>query len=50
MADYERAERLARLAPESNDDALLRYNCCIRLIQFHKLEPRIGDDSEQPLE
>ena len=47
MTDYERAEQLA---PPGNDDALLRYNCCIRLIQFRKLEAASGDDAEQPLE
>jgi hypothetical protein len=47
MVDYERAEQLA---PEGNEDALLRYNCCIRLIQFHKLEASRGYDGEQPLE
>jgi len=47
MGEYERAEQLA---PEDNDDALLRYNCCIRLIQFHKLEAPHEYDGEQPLE
>jgi hypothetical protein len=47
MVDYEHAESLA---PVDNDDALLRYNCCVRLIQFHKLEASVGYQGELPLE
>jgi hypothetical protein len=47
MADYERAEALAS---DGNDDPLLRYNSCIRLIQVRKLEPASPDEGEQPLE
>jgi hypothetical protein len=47
MIDYERAEELA---PEGHDDALLRYNCCVRLIQFHRLESSPRYEGEQPLE
>jgi hypothetical protein len=47
MLDYERAEEAA---PQGNDDALLRYNCCIRLIQAHKLQAVRHYEGEQPLE
>lgn len=47
MALYEQAEALA---PAGNDDAVLRYNACVRMIERHSLVPPQADDREQPLE
>lgn len=33
-----------RLAPAGNDDAILRWNACVRLIDRHGLQP--GDEPE----
>tara|TARA_R110001583_G_scaffold69365_5_gene196710 strand:+ start:278 stop:781 length:504 start_codon:yes stop_codon:yes gene_type:complete len=38
---YEQAEQLR---PENNDEAILRWNSCIRTIQKEKLEPRIDNE------
>jgi hypothetical protein len=42
MALYERAERSS---PEANDDAVLRWNSCVRTIRRFRLGPR--DDEEE---
>lgn len=47
MSWYEKAERLR---PTGNDDALLRWNACARIITANKLEPRSAESSELPLE
>jgi hypothetical protein len=47
MAFYERADELA--AP-GDDDAVLRYNTCVRMIQRHNLVPPSRDAQEPPLE
>ena len=47
MSWFEKAERLR---PPGNDDALLRWNACARLIMAHKLEPRPAGSRELPLE
>jgi len=47
MAAYETAEKLA---PGGNDDAVLRYNACVRMIERHALSAPLADDHEQPLE
>jgi hypothetical protein len=47
MASYERAEAVA---PTGNDDAVLRYNACVRMMQRHDLTPPGRDESEPPLE
>lgn len=47
MAAFEAAEELA---PAGNDDAVLRYNACVRLIERHELTAPQADDREQPLE
>jgi hypothetical protein len=47
MAAYERAEKLA---PGGNDDAVLRFNACVRIIERHGLTAPQRDDSEPPLE
>ena len=48
MADYEKAEAIR---PPNNDDALLRWNTCARIIMLNHLKPRDEERSpEQPLE
>jgi hypothetical protein len=47
MSFYEKAEQLA---PPGNDDAVLRYNACVRMIERHGLVAPHADDHEQPLE
>lgn len=46
MASYEEAEKIR---PAGNDDALLRYNSCIRTIRSEGLEP-VDESGELPLE
>lgn len=38
------------LAPEGNDEAILRHNTCVRTIQWHHLVEPVRDDQELPLE
>ena len=47
MEHYEKAERER---PSGNDDSILRWNTCVRLIQFHNLTPRTEKYVEQQLE
>lgn len=47
MAAYERAEKLA---PAGNDDAVLRFNACVRMIERYELSAPELDDAEPPLE
>ena len=48
MECYERAETLR---PPANDDAVLRWNTCVRLLERHPhLAPAFEDRSEPPLE
>ncbi len=47
MRCYERAEQLRT---PGDDDALLRWNTCARMIMQHKLAPQIDERVEQPLE
>ena len=47
MRRYEEAETLR---PGGNDDAILRWNTCARLIMRHHLEPRNEEYIEPPLE
>ncbi|HXB07966.1 MAG TPA: hypothetical protein VNW04_12635 [Puia sp.] len=47
MEHYERAEAIR---PAGNDDAILRWNTCVRLITHHRLEPRQEEYMEPPLE
>jgi len=47
MADYEKAEKLA---PAGNNDAVLRFNACVRMIERQALCAPRTDDLEQPLE
>ena len=47
MDCYERAEKNR---PTGNDDALLRYNSCVRTIRAERLTPRTEPEYELPLE
>ena len=47
MASYERAEKLAA---SGNDDAVLRFNACVRMIERHGLTPPPADEREPLLE
>jgi hypothetical protein len=47
MRFYEQAESLR---PPGNDDALLRWNACARIIMRNKLSPAVDDRVELPLE
>ena len=47
MAWYEKAEAVR---PAGNDDALLRWNACARIIMRNHLSPRLVDASEPYLE
>jgi hypothetical protein len=47
MAAYETAEKIA---PAGNDDAVLRFNACVRMIERHGLSAPSQGDYEQPLE
>ena len=47
MELYEKAETIR---PDGNDDAILRWNTCARLIERNHLEPRKEDYIEPPLE
>ena len=43
MASYEEAEAIR---PPGNDDALLRWNACARIIMQNRLEPRVEERVE----
>lgn len=47
MELYEKAEALR---PHGNDDAILRWNTCLRLIMSHQLKPRDEEYVDPPLE
>ena len=47
MRAYERAEAIR---PAGNDDAILRWNACARILRDHNLGPRSEDEIEQPIE
>ncbi len=47
MSWYEKAEAVR---PPGNDDAVLRWNTCARIIERNKLVPREEDSYEPPLE
>jgi hypothetical protein len=44
---YDDAEKIA---PAGNDDAILRHNTCVRIIERHHLQAPLRDDQELPLE
>lgn len=43
-------ERAAAHRPAGNDDAILRWNACVRTIEHHKLKPREIERNEPVLE
>ena len=45
MEWYEKAEKLR---PEKNDDCILRWNACARMIDQYKLEPAPKEEGIQP--
>nr|MDQ3624965.1 hypothetical protein [Verrucomicrobiota bacterium] len=47
MTSYEKAEAIR---PPGNDDALLRWNACARIIMQNRLEPRVEEAMEMQLE
>ena len=47
MRFYEQAESIR---PAGNDDALLRWNACVRIIMRNKLSPAVEERVELPLE
>jgi hypothetical protein len=47
MEHYAAAEPLA---PDGNDDAILRHNTCVRMIEWHRLTAPLPDEQELPLE
>lgn len=47
MDHYERA---GELSPDANDDAILRWNACVRTIERENLRPFEGSQDELPLE
>lgn len=47
MGWYEEAERVR---PPGNDDAILRWNACVRLQRDRRMGPRTEDFFEQPIE
>jgi hypothetical protein len=47
MSFYEKAEALR---PAGNDDSILRWNTCVRLMMRHNLKPRDEEYIEPPLE
>ncbi len=47
MELYTKAEKIR---PQGNDDAILRWNTCVRLIDRYKLEAKVEDTTEQFLE
>jgi hypothetical protein len=47
MDYYEKAEAIR---PPGNDDSILRWNTCARMIMHHKLEPKTETYTEQQLE
>ena len=47
MSWFEKAEAIR---PAGNDDALLRWNTCARIIEKNRLVPREEDNVEPPLE
>jgi hypothetical protein len=42
--------RAEALRPPGNDEAILRWNTCARLIESHKLKPRPQDEAEHGIE
>ncbi|MFN2419834.1 MAG: hypothetical protein ABR527_00390 [Gemmatimonadota bacterium] len=47
MGWYEKAEDLR---PPGNDDAILRWNACARILRDRRMSPRVEDRLEHPIE
>ncbi|MGF1669168.1 MAG: hypothetical protein ACFCU6_01865 [Balneolaceae bacterium] len=45
MQHYEKAEKCR---PETNEESILRWNACVRLINLHKLKPAVERRDTQP--
>ena len=43
-------EKASAIRPRGNDDAILRWNACVRAIELSHLRPSLDDEEEQPLE
>jgi hypothetical protein len=43
-------EKASAIRPQGNDDAILRWNACVRAIQLSNLRPSPDYEEEQPLE
>ena len=43
-------EQVEKIRPPDNDEAILRWNTCVRIIQRDKLKPRPKDDFQPMLE
>lgn len=48
MKLYEEADKLQQ--DDSNDDAILRYNTCVRLLEAHRLSEPAHEPDDYPLE
>ncbi|MBK8499479.1 MAG: hypothetical protein IPL52_11860 [Flavobacteriales bacterium] len=46
MTWYEQAEKLR---PEGNEDPILRWNTCVRMIEQHKLKPLPEEEQRMPV-
>lgn len=46
MSWYEKAEKIR---PKNNEDSILRWNACVRMIMAYKLEPKSREDHFEPL-
>lgn len=46
MSWFEKAEKVR---PEKNEDPILRWNACVRMIEQHKLRPSPEDEQRAPL-
>jgi hypothetical protein len=43
-------EKAQAVQPPGNDDAILRYNTCVRMMEWHHLEPGADERQDYPLE
>lgn len=50
MEAIEQFEKAGSLRLDGNDDAILRYNACVRTIERHHLKPRARENSEPMME
>ncbi len=45
MDNYEKAEKIQ---PENNDDAIVRWNACVRFIERHNIKPTPEEEKIEP--